>query len=170
MVDNKFYIHQNALRLSSSDLNVQGMELVIMSMWSLAGIEKVAYNDDEAAFDDSGPQFEFLYLLEDLLLALQLLQLVELQLLPLLLLLLQLLNLFQLLVELAQRLLVVRQRACGRRGGARPCLRLNLLSCTAASRGRLGLGRRLLPLLVLLRGLGQRLLLRVLQESRKIVS
>ena len=169
MVDSKFYIHQNALRLSSSDPNVQGMELVIMSMWSLAEIEKVAY-DDEAAFDDSGPQFEFLYLLEDLLLALQLLQLVELQLLPLLLLLLQLLNLFQLLVELAQRLLVVRQRACGRRGGARPCLPLNLLSCTAASRGRLGLGRRLLPLLVLLRGLGQRLLLRVLQESRKIVS
>ena len=44
------------------------------------------------AFDDSGPQFEFLYLLEDLLLALQLLQLVELQRLPLLLLLLQLLQ------------------------------------------------------------------------------
>ena len=42
--------------------------------------------------DDSGPQFEFLYLLEDLLLALQLLQLVELQRLPFLLLLLQILQ------------------------------------------------------------------------------
>ena len=42
--------------------------------------------------EESGPQLEFLYLLEDLLLALQLLQLVELQWLPLPLLLLQVLQ------------------------------------------------------------------------------
>ena len=54
-------------------------------------MEKVT-QENRAALDDSGPQFEFLYLLEDLLLALQLLQLVELQRLPLLLLLLQLLQ------------------------------------------------------------------------------
>merc|ERR1719507_392227 len=107
---------------------------------------------------DSSPKFEFLYLLEDLLLALQLFQLVDLQRLPLLLLLLQLLNLLQPLVELPQRLLVVRRRPRRRRRrGGRLRLRLGLLPSTAASRGlRLGL----LPLLVLLRSLGKRFFIR----------